>query len=218
MSRASPATVSFEHEFIVEKYGTVPIVIPTPIVTSGGTNGAGDSTSNKTSNTSSGSILAVVGGGGSDGAGPLTSTSPVEEEMEEVETDTTDRQDELEALVDNLPKEVTESPIDDRLPLAMEGFAAAAFFTGVFGDSFTACISLGALILLVIYITQLISTRFAEKNTHTRLKNIIWFIGLLIGATLAFLFSKTCVAVGLLAILLGLVAFNLYKNKLLGLL
>lgn len=210
VSRASPPTVSFEHTFTVEK-----IEEETPN-TPGGTesNSSSDSTP---SNTSSGSILAI-GGGGENGNQP-NNNEPSSEDSDENETETATTSpadavsgDEDAGISGNIITS-RNAEQDGVLSEVGVGFAAAAFLTNFFAGEGANCVVSTLLVLLGIYITQLLASRFVDASKKEKTKNLIWIIGLAIGALVMFIFSKLCAAILLLITLAGLILLHLYRSR-----
>ena len=207
-SRASPPTVSFEHDFVVKKAEEK--TPPSPPEAGGGTSGEGDTGTDGSSNTSNGSILAVNTSGGSSGGGN-TSSSPEEGTGTSTGASTTTEET---TSTTSKPVAVPASPTDDSgLPLATEGLTAAAFFAGLFENDSSACILYTFIVLLVIYLVSLLYAKTAGEHARKSVKNLIWIFGLILGGITMLFFAKLCAFTFLMILLAALVIWNIYKTR-----
>jgi len=163
VSRASPPTVSYEHDFIVEDMETdegneILALLDTPPDTfaPSGAGSSGGGTNTSVSNTF---IAPEIEEEAESGSSENTTTTPTlaEEEVEE----TSEPQVSMESA----------SLEEESLSLADRGLLAAAFFTGFFDGEKSSCLIYAGLNLLLIYLVHVLWRKFASSNSTEKTVN-----------------------------------------------
>ena len=185
VSRASPATISYEHKFVVEEKSTEEGDIILAIVES-----------LPTQTTGSGSLNRAIA--------QITSPTEISEEQDSGPATSTATTTE-ETIIEDEPIVPSTSAEDDGLNTAQPGLLAAAFFSGFF-DGEASCITYIAITLLLLYLVDVLYSRFVNRRMNKSARTILWLVSSFIALVTWLLLSKLCVVLTLLPLIVFLLA------------